>query len=83
MVQKIVPKDNALKEADAEKKLREALVKFKTATDRHSALIAMVSRIGVSEPEKRLAQAEGKKVDRDMRDAKRLLRDVRALLSKK
>ncbi len=66
------------KEADADTRLQEALVRLKGASDRHAAVVAVLSRVGVSAQEKRLAQAEGKKVDHDLRDAKRLLREAQS-----
>jgi hypothetical protein len=68
-----------LKEADAEAKLQEALARMKLASDRHAAVVSVLSRLGVSAQEKRLAQAEGKKVEQELRDAKRLLRDAQSL----
>lgn len=71
-----------LKEADAETKLQEALARMKLADDRHAAVVSVLSRLGVSAQEKRLAQAEGKKVDQELREAKRLLRDAQLLTRK-
>ena len=70
MVAKPVP-------AEAEARLQEALARMKSATDRQAAVIAVLSRVGGSAQEKRLAQAESKKVERDLREAKRLLREAR------
>lgn len=64
--------------AEAETRLREALAKMKEASDRHAALVALTSRLGVSPQERRLAQSESKKVDRQLSDAKRLLREAQA-----
>lgn len=71
-----------LKEADAETKLQEALTRMKLASDRHAAVVSVLSRLGVSAQEKRLAQAQGKKVDQELRDARRLLRDAQSLTRK-
>ncbi|MES3003843.1 MAG: hypothetical protein V4787_24345 [Pseudomonadota bacterium] len=81
MVNKSEP-GKPLKEADAETKLQEALARVKLASDRHAAVVSVVSRVGVSAQDKRLAQAEGKKVDQELRDAKRLLRDAQSLTRK-
>ena len=53
--------------------LQEALARLKSATDRQAAVIGVLSRLGVPAQDKRLAQAEGKRVDHDLREAKRLL----------
>jgi 3-phosphoglycerate kinase len=65
-------------EAEAEIKLREALATMKAASDRHAAIVAVMSRLGVSPQERRHAQSESKKVDRQLSDAKRLLREAEA-----
>ncbi len=78
MVTKPTP-GKASKEADAETNLQEALARLKTATDRHDAVVAVLSRVGVSAQEKRSAQVESKKVERDLRDAKRLVQEAQAL----
>jgi hypothetical protein len=65
-------------EAEAETKLREALAKMKAASDRHAAIVAAMSGLGVSPQERRLAHSESKKVDRELNDAKRLLREAQA-----
>jgi hypothetical protein len=65
-------------EPEAETKLREALAKMTAASDRHAAIVAVMSRLGVSPQERRLAQSESKKVDRELNDAKRLLREAQA-----
>lgn len=66
-------------QADAETRLREALAKMKEATDRHAAIVAVTSRLGASPQERRLAQSESKKVDRELNDARRLLREAQAV----
>jgi len=65
-------------EAAGETRLQEALAKMKAASDRHAAIVAVMSRLGVSPQERRLAQSESKKVDRELNDAKRLLREAQA-----
>jgi division protein CdvB (Snf7/Vps24/ESCRT-III family) len=77
-----VLENSVTRKAEAEAKLQEALARIKTASDRHEAVISALSRVGVSEAEKRFAQAESKKVDRDMRDARRLLREAQAFVRK-
>lgn len=79
MVTKVVPAKTS-READAETRLQEALARLKGATDRHAALVAVLSRVGVSPQEKRLAQAQSKKIDHDLRDARRLLQEAQAAL---
>lgn len=66
-------------EADAETKLQEALARMNAASDRHAAIVAVISRPGASPQERRLAQSESKKVDRELNDAKRLLRVAQAI----
>lgn len=75
------PPTTGSKETEAEIKLREALAKMKEASDRHAAIVAAMSRLGVSPQERRLAQSESKKVDRQLSDAKRLLREAQAVTS--
>lgn len=77
MATKQPPTTDATK-AEAESKLREALVTMKAASDRHAAVIAVMSRLGVSPQERRHAQSESKKVDAQLSDAKRLLREAQA-----
>jgi hypothetical protein len=55
---------------------------MKSVTDRQAAVIAVLSRVGVSAQDKRLAQAENKKLDRDLREAKRLLEEAQAAARK-
>jgi hypothetical protein len=81
MVTKLVTGKSS-QEADAATRLAEALARVKDASDRHAAVIAVLSRVRVSAQEKRLAQAEGKKVDRDLREARRMLREAQALAVK-
>lgn len=83
MVTKPVPGVDMSNETEAETKLQEALARMKSATDRHAAVVSVLSRLGVSAQDKRLAQAEGKKVDRELRDAKRLLSEAQASAQKK
>jgi hypothetical protein len=63
-------------EAEGETRLQEALAKMKAATDRHAAVVAVMSRLRVSPAERRLAQSESRKVDRELQDARRSLREA-------
>lgn len=65
-------------EAEAETRLQEALAKVKAASDRHAAIVAATSRLGATPGERRLAQSERKKVDRELQDARRLLQEAQA-----
>ena len=65
-------------QAEAETKLREALARMKAANDRRAAIVAVMSRLGGTPQERRLAQSEIKKVDRELHDARRLLQDAQA-----
>ncbi len=76
MVAKPVPGTSS--QTDADTRLQEALARMKSARDRHAAVVSVLSRVGVSAQDKRLAQAEGKKVERELRDAKRLLQEAQA-----
>lgn len=64
--------------AEAEARLREALARVKSASDRHAAIVSVMSRLGVSPGERRLAQSESRKVDRELQDARRMLREAQA-----
>jgi hypothetical protein len=70
--------EHSTTEAEAEARLGEALSLVKAATQRRAALTAVVSGLHVTPAEKRFAQSESKKVDREMRDAKRMLEDAQA-----
>jgi hypothetical protein len=83
MVNKQVPGVGHSSEAEAKTRLQEALARLKSATDRQAAVIAVLSRVGVSAVDKRLAQAESKKIDRDLQDARRLVREAQAAAGKK
>jgi len=67
-------------QTDAEVKLREALAQMKAATDRHAAVLAVLSHRSATPPERRLAQSESKKVERELQEAKRLVREAQALV---
>lgn len=82
MVTKVMPEKKST-EADAETRLQEAIARLKGATDRHAALVAVLSRVGVSPQEKRDAQGQSKKIDHDLREAKRLLQEAQAALTPK
>lgn len=72
------PPTTGAAEAEAETRLREALARMKAASDRHAAIVAAMSRLGATPAERRLAQSERKKVDRELHDARRLLREAQA-----
>ena len=67
------PPTTASKDTEAEARLQEALAVLKAASDRKAAIVDVMSRLGVSPQERRLAQSESKKVDRQVDDAKRLV----------
>ncbi|WP_298930932.1 hypothetical protein [uncultured Ramlibacter sp.] len=56
---------------------------MKSATDRQAAVVSVLSRLAISAQDKRLAQAEGKKVDHELREAERLLSQAQASAQKK
>lgn len=76
MVAKPVPAAGTSNASEAEKKVEEAHARVKAAAERQAAIIGVLSRVGVSAQEKRLAQVAIKKADRDLRDARRLLNDA-------
>jgi hypothetical protein len=72
------PTTTGATQGEAEAKLLEAQARVKAASDRHAAIVGALSRLGATPAERRLAQSESKKVDREMQDAKRLLREAQA-----
>ena len=78
MVAKPVPGVDTPNETEVETRLQEAVARMKSATERRAAVIDVLSRVGVSAQDKRSAQVESKKVDRDLRDANRLLGEAQA-----
>lgn len=64
--------------AEAETRLRDAQAALKAATDRHAAIVAVMSRLRASPQERRLAQSQVKKVERELLDARRLLQEAQA-----
>lgn len=68
----------AAKESEAETRLREAQARVKSASDKHAAIVSVMSRLGVSPGERRLAQSESKKVERELQEATRMLREAEA-----
>jgi hypothetical protein len=46
--------------AATEIELREALARMKVVSERHAVIVAVMSRLGVSPQERRLAQSESK-----------------------
>jgi hypothetical protein len=79
MVNKLSPGDSVPKDTAADAKLQAALAQLKAATDRHEAMISVLSRVGVSAQDKRSAQAENRKIDHALREARRLVREAKAL----
>ena len=77
MASKKPPKTGAT-ESEAEIKLREALARVKAASDRHAAIVAVMTRLSGTPGERRLAQSESKKVEHELNDAKRALREAQA-----
>jgi hypothetical protein len=59
--------------AQAEAKLQEALARLKAATERHAALVAVMSRTSGAPQERRLAQSQSRKIEQELRDAQRLV----------
>jgi hypothetical protein len=76
MVAQPASKQGSPGQADAQARLQEAQARLKAATDRHAAVVSVLSRLGVSPQEKRLAQAESKKAEHDLREARRLLQQA-------
>ena len=77
MATKQAPTSDAT-QAQAETSLQDAMARMKEASDRHAAMVSVMSRLGVSPQERRLAQSESKKVERQLADAKRLLQEAQA-----
>jgi signal transduction histidine kinase len=82
MVTKPTSKDSPPAQAGAEARLQEAVARLKAATDKHDAMVSALSRVGVSAQERRFAQGEGKKVERELREARRLLQEAQAAARK-
>ena len=74
----IRPPTTGTAETEAETRLREAAARMKAVSERHAAIVAAMSRLGVTPGERRLAQSESKKVEHELRDAKRLLAEAQA-----
>ena len=73
-----VPAQSPPARAAAQPSLQEAQARLKAATDKHDAVVSALSRIGVSAQEKRSAQAASKQVERELREARRLLQEAQA-----
>ena len=78
MAKKPTPKDTTPAPSEAEVKLQEAQARLKTATERHAAVESVLSRLSTTPQDKRQAQAEAKKVDQELREAKRVLQEAEA-----
>jgi hypothetical protein len=72
------PPTTGTAETEAETRLSEALARLKAVSERHAAIVAAMSRLGATPGERRLAQSQSKKVDHELRDAKRLLAQAQA-----
>lgn len=70
------PPTTGTAETAAETRLREAQEKVKAATERHAAIVAVMSRLSATPQERRLAQSQAKKVEHELHDAKRLLQEA-------
>jgi hypothetical protein len=68
----------AKKPSTQDKSLQEAQARLQAATERHAAVVSALSRLGASPQDKRQAQAESKKVEHELREAKRLLQEAQA-----
>ena len=68
----------AAKESEAETRLKEAQARVKSASDKHAAIVSVMSRLGVSPGERRLAQSESKNVEHELQEATRMLREAEA-----
>ena len=68
----------AKKEADAQAQLQEAQARVVAATARQAAVVSVLSRIGVSAQDKRMAQLASKKIEHELREAKRALDEAQA-----
>ena len=79
MAKKPTTKENPPAKADP---LQEAQARLKAANDRHAAVVSVLSRLSTTPQDKRMAQAEAKKVDQEVRDAKRLLQESQATARK-
>jgi signal transduction histidine kinase len=83
MAKKPTSKESAPAQPDPQAKVEEATARLKAATDRHDAVVSALSRVGVSAQERRYAQGESKKVERELQEAKRLLQEAQATAGKK
>lgn len=72
------PQTTGAAETAAETRLREARDKVKAATERHAAIVAVMSRLSATPQERRLAQSQSKKVEHELHEAQRLLREAEA-----
>jgi hypothetical protein len=83
MVTKPTPKKEVPAKADPQAKLQEAEARLKAALDRHDAVVSALSRLRASPQEKRAAQAAGKQVEHELREARRLLEEAQSAASQK
>lgn len=78
MATKPSTKKSATGEADGQARIEQARAQLKAATERHQAVVSALSRLGASAADKRMAQAEKKKVDHALREATRLLKEAQS-----
>jgi GTPase involved in cell partitioning and DNA repair len=79
MAAKPSPEKSVTNKADAQARIEQARAQLKAATERHEAVVSALSRLGASAQDRRLAQAQKKKVDHALREATRLLKEAQAL----
>jgi hypothetical protein len=72
----------AATEPTAEEQLQQAQARLKAATERQAALVSVLSRLSTSPVDKRMAQAESKKIEHELREAKRLVQEAEAAAKK-
>ena len=68
----------AAKPASGEKTLSEAdaQARVQAAMDRQAAVVKMLSSLSVSPQDKRAAQAQSKKIESELREARRVLQEA-------
>jgi hypothetical protein len=71
-------KPSSQESSPAKARLEEAAQRLKAATAKHEALVAILSRPGASAQDRRLAQAQGKKIESELREAARLFEEAQA-----
>lgn len=82
MVKKSAPAKSAPAQADPAARLQEAQARLKAAEDRQAAIVSVLSRLSTSAQDKRMAQIENRKVEIELREARRLVQEARDLAPK-